>query len=639
MQLTNVDWAIIASFFVVILGIAFAVARRSGQSSTEYFLSGRSIPWWLLGMSMVATTFAADTPNLVTGFVREAGVYKNWLWWAFCLTGMLTVFVYARLWRRSGVLTDMEFYELRYSGRSASFLRGFRSLYLGIVFNVLVMANVNLAAIKIGSVVLGLSPLETIGLAALVTTIFSVLGGFRGVILTDLVLFCAAMAGAFAAAYFALDHEAVGGLKNLISRPELAGKLNLFPSFAGDQWELTITLFILPIAIQWWGAWYPGAEPGGGGYIAQRMLAAKDERHAVWATLLFNIAHYALRPWPWIIVALASLVVFPLDDVNIRAESQARLQQVNAGVVSVDDDVKQQLEREANGWSSLHQAVPDLKHDKLGHDVAYPAMLRFVPAGWLGLIIASLMAAYISTISTHLNWGASYVVNDFYVRFVEPNSTAKQQVWVGRGTTVCLMVLSTLLALSVNTASQMFEVIIMFGAGSGLIFLLRWFWWRVNAWAELVAMVFSGLLAIFFSFVVPDWFGKGAALPDWSKFPLQVLLTTLAWIITTYLSPKTDLRTLKMFYENIRPAGPGWKGFLKEAEAEGVAVARHESNGIVTASLIAMFGGCFLVYGVLLGTGFLLFGQTGPGLLCLGVAVIGAIMVIANWRRLFSESP
>lgn len=388
------------------------------------------MPWWLLGMSMVATTFSTDTPNLVTDLVRQNGVAGNWVWWAFLLTGMLTVFVYAKLWRKSNVATDIEFYELRYGGKPAQFLRGFRAVYLGLFFNILSISAVSLAAIKIGGIMLGLSPIETIGIASLITVVFSAIGGFRGVIYTDFVLFFVAMVGAIGAAYVAVNHEAVGGLSGLLSHEAVQDKINFLPDF--NDKTLLINLLIIPLAVQWWSAWYPGAEPGGGGYIAQRMLAAKNENHAIGATFFFNIMHYALRPWPWILVALASLVVFP-------------------------------------DLASIQAAFPNVEEGKLGHDLAYPAMLTFLPAGLLGLVLASLIAAFMSTISTHLNWGASYLVNDFYKRFIKPDASEKRLVNVGRITTFIIMLLGAMVALLLTNATQIFDIIIMFGAGTGLI--------------------------------------------------------------------------------------------------------------------------------------------------------------------------
>ncbi|MEZ5308532.1 MAG: sodium:solute symporter family protein [Pyrinomonadaceae bacterium] len=567
MVLTFFDYLVIFGFFALTLGIGIYASRKSGTDTAQYFLSGRSMPWWLLGMSMVATTFSTDTPNLVTDIVRTNGVAGNWVWWAFLLTGMLTVFVYARLWRVSGVTTDLEFYELRYGGKPAAFLRGFRAVYLGLVFNVLAMAAVTLGAIKIAEIMLGLPPLVTVGTAGLVTVIFSAIGGFRGVVLTDFVLFIVAMCGSFGAAYFSVNHEKVGGLSALLAHPNVAAKIDIFPSASNP--EVLITLLVIPLAVQWWSAWYPGAEPGGGGYVAQRMLAAKNENHAISATFLFNILHYALRPWAWILVALASLVVFP--------------------------DV-----------ASIHQAFPSISEGKLGNDLAYPAMLTFLPAGMLGLIMASLVAAYMSTISTHLNWGASYIVNDFYRRRINKDASEKELVNVGRISTVVLMVISALLALSFTNAAQVFEIILMFGAGSGLIFLLRWFWWRINAWSEITAMLVSGAisLAINFTPLGTLLFGEGQILPSYMKFPFVVLITTISWLVVTFLTPPETDETLRGFCRIIGPEGRGWDRFRVGEKSEAGNIS-NIGNGIVTALV-----GTLLVYSAMFATGYWIYGKT-----------------------------
>ena len=492
MRLDTSDWTIILAFLAVALLIGLLVARRAGRNTTEFFLSGRAMPWWLLGMSMVATTFSTDTPNLVTDIVRQNGVAGNWVWWAFLLTGMLTVFVYARLWRRSGVTTDVEFYELRYSGRPAAFLRGFRALYLGVFFNVCIMATVSLAAIKIGRVMLDFSPAQTIIIASLVTVVFSVLGGLRAVVLTDFLLFIIAMIGAVAAAVVALKQPEVGGLSGMLASEHLQGKLSILPHLTNpdgsSNLDTIVPILIIPIAVQWWSVWYPGAEPGGGGYIAQRMLSAKDEMHAVGATLFFNAAHYALRPWPWILVALCSLIIFPFDSNTDRQTAQVELtgpdlrplvEMWEDDPTSVDEETCERIEAlkiQEKGLTTIKAAFPKTEYDKLGHDLAYPAMLTFLPHGLLGLVVASLIAAYMSTISTHLNWGASYIVNDFWKRFISPGASERELVWVGRISTVLLMAIAGALALSLENALQAFGILLQIGAGTGLLFILRWFW-------------------------------------------------------------------------------------------------------------------------------------------------------------------
>ncbi len=473
-MLSLVDWLLIVLFFSISLLVGVAVSRRAGSSTSEYFLSGRNMPWWLLGISMVATTFATDTPNLVADLVRTHGVSGNWLWWSFLLTGMLTVFVYARLWRRSNVLTDLEFYELRYSGRSAAFLRGFRALYLGFFFNVIIIAAVTLAAIKIGGVIFGAAPVWVVVAAASITLVYSVAGGLRGVLITDLIQFFLAMAGSVAAAIYLLGLPQIGGIKRLLDYEQVRGSLSFMPDFSNK--DALLAVFIIPIAVQWWSVWYPGAEPGGGGYVAQRMLAAKNENHALGATFLFNVAHYALRPWPWIIVALCSLVVFP-------------------------------------DLASLQRAFPHIDQAIIRNDLAYPAMLTFLPHGLLGLVVASLFAAYMSTVSTHLNWGSSYLVNDFYKRFIDPEADEKRLVLVGRLSAVVLMAASGAVALLLQSSLQAFQIMLQVGAGTGLLFLLRWFWWRINAVSELTAMIVSFVMALYFEFVhgrlglepIDDW--------------------------------------------------------------------------------------------------------------------------------------
>ncbi|REJ76225.1 MAG: Na+:solute symporter [Acidobacteria bacterium] len=592
MQFAAIDYAVVIGFFLLTLSVGLWVSKRSGQNTTEYFLSGRNLPWWLLGMSMVATTFSTDTPNLVTDLVRTHGVSGNWVWWAFLLTGMLTVFIYARLWRRSGVTTDLEFYELRYSGKPAKFLRAFRSVYLGLLFNVIAMAMVTLAAIKIGQVMLDLPPILTVGVAGAVTVVFSSFGGFRGVVYTDAILFFVAMTGAIGAAYVSVNHEQVGGITNLLSHPAVAEKISILPDF--NNTDLLVTVFVIPIAVQWWSAWYPGAEPGGGGYVAQRMLAAKDEDQAIVATFFFNILHYALRPWAWILVALSSLVVFP--------------------------DI-----------ASLQSAFPAVTADKLGHDLAYPAMLTFLPTGLLGLVVASLVAAYMSTISTHLNWGASYIVHDFYRKTIDENASETTLVNVGRITTVVLMVLAVLLALSFTNAAQVFRVIIMFGAGSGLIFLLRWFWWRINAWSEITAMTVSGIVSVSLAFtpIGPFLFGPGGTAPSYLEFPFVVLVTTAAWLLVTYITPPEPDEKLIEFYEKIRPGGPGWKKI-----AEGTAFSTSDDRKKLAPGILASVVGTFLVYSAMFGTGFWLYGRYTLGLVFTGLAVVFGYALARVWKRM-----
>jgi SSS family solute:Na+ symporter len=591
MHLSTLDWSIVGGFFLLSLVIGLYFSKRAGKSYDEYFLSGRNMPWWLLGISMVATTFSADTPNLVTDIVRRNGVAGNWEWWAFLLTGMLTVFVYARLWRRSGIATDLEFYELRYSGKAAAFLRGFRALYLGVFFNIMIMASVSLAAIKIGGILLGLSPEQTLIIASIVTIAYTALGGLTGVIWTDFFQFALAMAGTIWAAMVVVDLPEVNGLGNLLSHENVQGKLSLLPDFSDTN--AIIPLFIIPIAVQWWSVWYPGAEPGGGGYIAQRMLSAKDEKNAVSATLLFNIAHYALRPWPWIIIALASLIVFP-------------------------------------DLESLGSAFPGVGEDILRDDLAYPAMLTFLPTGLLGLVIASLIAAYMSTISSHLNWGSSYVVNDFYKRFLNQEATEKQMVMVGRISTVVLMIISALLALYLTSALDTFKILLQIGAGTGLIFILRWFWWRINAWSEITAMIVSFILALSFHFGDPN----DAYFEDWQKLVLGVAITTIAWVLVTFWTRPTEKGTLRSFFLLIKPDKIGWKPVVEDLEKEAGMELQLKGTGKLPNQLLCMFFGVFLVYGALFATGYFLYEAVLQAVIACLVTLVSGLGLIRYWRKL-----
>jgi len=586
MQLVTLDWLVVALYGAVALAVGLIFARRAGEGITEFFLSGRKAPWWLLGTSMVATTFSTDTPNLVTDMVRTGGVSQNWLWWAFLITGMCTVFFYAKLWRRSRAFTDIGFYELRYSGPIAAFLRGFRALYLGVFFNVMIMAAVTLAAIKIGGVLLGVDKYTTVLIAGTVTVIYSATSGLWGVVVTDLLLFAIAMVGSLAAAFYAVARPEVGGLTGLISHPALQGKLSLLPDFS--DWRVAIPVFVIPIAVQWWATWYPGAEPGGGGYVAQRMLAARSESEAMKATLWFNIAHYALRPWPWIVVALASLVVYP----NLEA---------------------------------ITARFPDLDPSIVRNDLAYPAMLVFLPHGLLGLVVASLAAAYMSTISTHLNWGASYIVDDFYKRFIAPDRNDRHYVQIARLSTVLLIILAALVSLWLENALQAFQILLQIGAGTGLIFLLRWFWWRINAYSELAAMLISFLVAVYLQFVHPA-LGFEPLHPSLALV-LGVTITTVGWLTVTLVTPATDGTTLQAFYDRIHPYGAGWKRAVRTVPTEGR----------FTAALLSWLLGCTVVYAALFGTGFFLYGKPFIGTVCLVLVVLAAAGIFRNLRSVGFE--
>lgn len=588
MQLTTLDWGFIAAFFIGSMLIGLLVARQSGKSASDFFLSGRNMPWWLLGVSMVATTFSADTPNLVTDIVRKDGVSGNWVWWAFLITGMMTVFIYAKLWRRSGIVTDLEFYELRYSGKQAAFLRGFRAIYLGVIFNVLIMATVCLAAIKIGSTLLGISPIQTLLIASVVTVIYSAIGGLKGIILTDFFQFIIAMIGTIWAAVVIVNLPEIGGLENLMTHENVVGKLDFFPDFSNT--EAFISLLIIPLAVQWWAAYYPGAEPGGGGYIVQRMLAAKDEKNAVAATLLFNIAHYALRPWPWILIALCSLIVFPDLD-------------------------------------SIRTAFPNVDASVVDDDLAYSAMLTFLPKGLLGIVIASLIAAFMSTISTHLNWGSSYLVNDFYKRFMNPEATEKQMVLIGRLSTVALMILAAVFALFLQNAKEAFGIIVLMGAGTGLLFILRWFWWRINAYSELAAMIISLLVAITFKFIIPGTFSSHVELI------LSVLITTVGWIAVTYMTAPVDSNTLISFYKLIKPHSYGWEPVINQGVKEQKIDRGAINVGQLPTEVLGMFIGIFLVYGILFTTGLFLYGKTMMGFGGLLISLVLLVLLRQSFKK------
>ncbi|WP_405400293.1 sodium:solute symporter family protein [Maribacter sp. Asnod2-G09] len=598
MELSTLDYTFIIVFFSLVLGIGFYVSKTSGKNSSEFFLSGRTMPWWLLGLSMVATTFSTDTPNLVTDIVRTNGVSGNWVWWCFLITGMLTVFVYAKLWRKSNVNTDLEFYEMRYGGKPASFLRKFRAIYLGVIFNVITMSAVTLAAIKIGSIMLGLEPWQTVVSAGLITVTFSALGGFKGVVYTDFLLFFVAMAGAIGAAYYLVNIPEVGGIEALMANENVASKLNILPDFSNKK--ALITLFIIPLAVQWWSSWYPGAEPGGGGYIAQRMLAAKDENHAIGATFFFNIMHYALRPWPWILVALASIVVYP-------------------------------------DLASIQEAFPNVTPDKLGHDLAYSAMLTKLPSGLLGVVLASLVAAYMSTISTQLNWGSSYIVFDFYKQQINPNASEKRLVAVGRISTVVLMLFSAALALLLQNALQLFDILLAFGAGTGLIFILRWFWWRINAWSEITAMFASGIISIILKLTPVGAYlfaTETGVLPDWSEYIFIVVLTTAIWLIATFMTQPESNDTLRSFYKKIQPGGPGWSKVVADAKTDAVEIVKDKEKWSVPAGITAMLLGVILIYSIMFATGYWIYGRTTQAIVLTVVSAIAGVLLVKAWNRL-----
>ncbi len=606
-NLNSLDLLVLVLFFISTLYIGWRTMRKAGQSSSEFFLSGRSIPWWLLGFSLVATTFSADTPNLVTDIVRRDGVAGNWCWWAFLPTGLTTVFIYAKLWRKSGVTTDIEFYEMRYSGSSGAFVRGFRTLYLGLIVNTFIMASVTLAIVKIFGVILGFSPLTTTLVAGTVTVVFTTVGGFSAVLWADFVLFIIAMAGSIAAAIVAVNLPEVGGLSALFANQEVAEKLSFFPDFSNRG--AVITVLAIPLCVQWWSAWYPGAEPGGGSYTAQRMLAAKTPAHAVGATFFFNVCHYAVRPWPWILVALASLVVYP-------------------NLVALQD-----------AFPSLPEGV------KVDHDMAYSAMMTKLPHGILGVVVASLFAAYMSTIATHLNLGSSYMVNDFYKRFVKPSASEKELVKFGRIWTVALMIAACFLALCLQSALQAFEIMIMIGAGTGLLFLLRWFWWRINAYSEIAAMCFAFPIALYFKFghqqvcchflnMTSEQFANSWLSNSGYQLVISVAITTIGWLLVTFLTPPDSKETLYAFVQKTRAGGPGWKKVYEQAKKDGVSLEGENDKWPVPMGILCSFVGCIAIYAALFSTGCFLYGRWAAAFGLLALTVVGALLLFRCWKKL-----
>jgi len=676
-HLQLIDWSIIAAFFVVVIGIGVWASRSAGKSSSEFFLGGRGMPWWLLGVSMVACTFSADTPNLVAGMVRENGVSKNWAWWAFLITGMVTVFIYAKLWRRSGVMTDLEFYELRYGGKPASFLRGFRAVYLGVFFNILIMATVTLAIIKYGSIMFGVERWEAVVYGSVGVVIYATLGGIKGCIWADFFQYGIAMFGAVYAGYVAvgeagravakeagkvgqkaIEYASDYSVSDLLSDPRVVDKINIFPDFTdASQW---IPLLLMPIAVQWWAAWYPGAEPGGGGYIAQRMLSAKDEKNAIGATLFFNFAHYALRPWPWIIVALASLIAFPMDtkqeakvasellktpayvqlakDVN-TIKATPKSERTEAQLAKVKKLMKVQLT--AKRVSSIGEAFPHIEDETvMAQDISYPAMISRLKPGFLGLVIASIIAAYMSTIGTHLNWGSSYAVNDFYKRFVNPKATEKQMVAMGRYCTVGFMVLAGTLACYLESATQAFNILLLSGAGSGAIYLLRWFWWRISAWSEIFAMVVTTIVAVVLVLFVKDEDIAFGVLDGYSvKFLIAVVATTIAWLAGTFLTKPESEETLRAFVRKCHPGGPGWAKVVAKARAEGDFIDEkiHGQAWEMPVQILCVFLGCVAIYCALFSIGSFLYGNLGMGITLGVIAVLSTVVLFKSFGKLKAE--
>ncbi|HPO13288.1 MAG TPA: Na+:solute symporter [Candidatus Hydrogenedentes bacterium] len=594
MHLHAIDWIIVLFSLFICFMPALFFGKRAGKNTAEFFVSGRSVPWWLAGISMVATTFSSDTPNLVTDIVRRQGVAGNWCWWAFVLTGVATVFFYARMWRRSGVMTDLEFYEQRYSGTAASLVRGFRAVYLGFFFNCIIMATVNLAACKIAAILFGLDRWQTLLFVGLLNVIFATHSGLWGVLVIDMIQFVIMMTAVIAAAFFALKQPEIGGMAGLVEKlsamkgPSGINYLRFFPDFS-NNWDIAVAVFILPIAVQWWAVWYPGAEPGGGSYIAQRMLSSKSEKDSLGAVLFFNVAHYVLRPWPWIIVGLCSLIIYP------------------------------QL-------SDIQTAFPNLNPKLLGHDIAYPAMLKFLPVGFVGLIVGGLIAANSSTILTHLNWGASYLVHDFYRRFIRKDADEKHYVWAGRFCTVFLFLSASGMVYALETAKDSFDLILQVGAGTGLLYLVRWFWWRINAWCEVVAMVSSFGVSIILLVLKRYDIEFSTA----SSLIITIIATTICWMLAAYLGPQTDRKTLIEFYKKVRPFGPGWRMIREEAGiTEEEAAATHEN---IPLALLGWSAGCIMIWSSLFTVGNLLYGRYLYTAVLLGVFIISgaAVLYVVN---------
>ena len=576
MRLTIIDWLIIGLYFAFNIGIGFYYKARAGKSTAEFFLSGRNVPWWLAGTSMVATTFAADTPLVVTGFVARNGIAGNWLWWCFVASGMLTVFFYARLWRRAGVMTDVEFAEIRYAGKPAAFLRGFRALYLGILINCIILGWVNLAMVKILQLIFGVGKFEALVIVLgmiFLTSAISTLSGLWGVLVTDVFQFVVKMSMVIILAVFAV--RAVGGMEAMKTKLIAGGRgdvLNFIPDM-NSAWMPMIT-FLVYISLNWWATWYPGAEPGGGGYVAQRMFSAKDERHSLLATLWFNIAHYAIRPWPWILVAMASLILYP------------GLADPETGYIRV--------------------------------------MIDHLPAALRGLMVAAFAAAYMSTIATQLNWGASYLVNDFWRRFVRRDADERYYVTASKIATLLLTVVSAVVTFYMGSIGGAWKILIVTGAGTGAVLLLRWYWWRINAWSEVSAMIAAFVVSVLLQLA----FGLDTDQPKqfaWIMI-ITVAITTAVWLTTTYLTKPESQETLTAFYRRTRPSRTGWAPIA--ALAPDVKVT---TSGL--ANLVDWIAGCVLIYGVLFGVGKLLLHETGTGLVLLALGLAGGFVIYRDLSR------
>jgi len=592
MKLSILDWSVIAAYFLFNLGIGLYYARKATGSTSEFFLSGRNVPWWLAGTSMVATTFAADTPLVVTGLVASNGIAGNWLWWNLVMSGMLTVFLYARLWRRAGVMTDIEFAELRYSGKPAAFLRGFRALYLGLPINCIILGWVNLAMVKILEITFGLDKTAALKIVIgmlVFTAFYTTISGLWGVLVTDMFQFALKMGMVILLAIFAVN--AVGGIDQLKSKMGAmdaatgsGSRLAFFPDL-NSAWMPAITFFVY-LGVVWWSTWYPGAEPGGGGYVAQRIFSAKNEREGLLATLWFNVAHYALRPWPWILTALASLILYPT------------LADKESGYIK----------------TLLDPAV-------------FPTYLR-------GFMLAAFAAAYMSTIGTQLNWGASYVINDFYRRFVKRDGRERHYVIASQIVTVLLMIASVIVTFYMTSIQDAWKVLLVTGAGTGTVLLLRWFWWRINAWSEVSAMIAAAVVSIFLQ-VVLKW-DSGSPRQFAYLMLVTVGVTTVVWLVTTYLTAPEPKTKLIAFYERVRPEGPGWTNIAAEA-----GHAASHAEGRLSLQFANWILGVALIYGTLFGIGKLIFKEWLAGALFLLIAIVAGTLITRNLSRgeMAAESP
>jgi SSS family solute:Na+ symporter len=580
-KLSLLDWCIVAGYFLFNIAIGLYYKARAGKDMTEFFLGGRNIPWWLAGTSMVATTFAADTPLAVTGLVARYGIAGNWLWWNFVASGMLTVFLFARLWRRAGVMTDVEFAELRYSGKPAAFLRGFRALYLAIPINCIILGWVNLAMVKILMLILGISKIQALtlvlGLIALTSTI-SVLSGLWGVLVTDLFQFAVKMSMVIVLAVVAV--QAVGGIDQMKLKLEAldrakgsAGHALSFVPDLNSAWMPMITFFVY-ISVTWWSTWYPGSEPGGGGYVAQRMFSAKDERHSLLATLWFNIAHFAIRPWPWVLVGLASVILYP------------NLADPETGYIRV--------------------------------------LVDYLPFYLRGLMVAAFLAAYMSTIGTQLNWGASYLVNDFYRRFWKPNETGRHYVTVSQWATVLLTIVSAVITFYMDSIAGAWKLLLVTGAGTGTVLILRWYWWRINAWSEVSAMAAAFVVSI----LMQTAFRFNSDDPRQFAYLMLITVgsTTAVWLTVTFLTAPEPQEKLLSFYRKVRPSVPGWTPIARLAP--DVPPSRDFAWNVLD-----WLCGCILIYGTLFGTGKIILKDTGTGLAFLAIAAAAAATIYWDLAR------